>query len=603
MVQPARQIGRWNLGRRLGKGGQGSVFHATPAEGGEVFALKRIRARTAKKLARFEREIQQHKALSDRRAPNVMPLLEHHIERHPDGTAEGYIVMPLAVGTLEDSVATFERRVELSLEVFLGIVRGVSEAHAVGVIHRDLKPANILFLDRALSEPYVSDFGICLLKSAEDRITGIDETVGAKWFMAPEQERGGVVDVTESADVYALGKLLAYMLTGRYNAIYREEIEACFTTDEVADDPRLALIRDELIARTVLREPSERLQTAAELLDLASQLLFRFRGSIPPAIPPTVALPPITKQDMDGNGNGSSGTALRQAYNRAVLSLAEGRSRLTKLEFDSACQRFAYSWDALRPRIEHDPKLAGHAAEALLQDQPESIGATLAMARFDAAELLIDFKHFIEYVMNSTEDVAGDRRIRSIPHVCAGFHYMLAAVAALQREAWVTLDFLLTVKFAWYYQSTRPLFSYAFDLPYFFYPEALERQATSAHDFYRAQLARTEVAQLLAIRESELPSLYVQVQFLMCVRAAQLNELGEEVNLFADFGRFYGERLQSLLFRIENDEAFASGVLKSFGEDRRTWFGNLPVRLAEIQRTFWDGARFDWASISRWPED
>ena len=63
------------------------------------------------------------------------------------------------------------------------------------------------------------------------------------------------------------------------------------------------------------------------------------------------------------------------------------------------------------------------------------------------------------------------------------------------------------------------------------------------------------------------------------------------------------ERLQPLLYRIENDEAFASGVLKAFGEDRKTWFGRLPARLAEIRRTFWDAARFDWASISRWPEE
>ena len=96
--QPARQIGRWTLGRRLGKGGQGRVYQATAAEGGEIFALKRLSAKTAKKLGRFEQEIQHHAELSKRRAPNIIPLLEHGIDYRPDGTAEGYLVMPLAVG-------------------------------------------------------------------------------------------------------------------------------------------------------------------------------------------------------------------------------------------------------------------------------------------------------------------------------------------------------------------------------------------------------------------------------------------------------------------------------------------------------------------------
>jgi serine/threonine protein kinase len=599
--QPGRQIGRWTLGRRLGKGGQGRVYQATAAEGGEIFALKRISTKTAKKLNRFEQEIQHHAELSERRAPNIIPLLEHGIEYRPDGTAEGYLVMPLAVGTLEDNIALFQGRVELSLEVFIGIVRGVGEAHAVGVVHRDIKPPNILFLDRAMSEPYVSDFGICLLKSLEvrDRLTGVGETVGARWFMAPEQERGGVVDVTDAADIYALGKLLAYTLTGRF--LYREDVHEAFTQDEIAADPRLALIRDELLVRAVVRDPLARIQTANELLELAGQLLVRFRGSaLPPSAPPSVnTVKPSSPTNADGS---SSSSALGASYNRAVVALAEGRSRLARLEFDVACQRFAYRWDALRPQVALEPKLAEQAIETLVQEQPESLGATLAMARFDAADLLGDFKQFLEYVMNSTEDIAGDRRVRSIPHVCAGLHYMLAAIAALRREAWSTLAYLLTVKLTWYYQSARPLFGYAFDLPYFFHPEALERKATSAHDFYRAQLARSGVASLLSVRETELPSLYAQVQFLMCVRAAQLNEQGEDVSMFADFGRFYAERLEPLLYRIESDDEFASGVLKPFAEDRAAWLAQLPSRLTEIRRSFWDGAHFDWASISKWPE-
>src|SRR5258708_16625234 len=114
-----------------------------------------------------------------------MPILDCS----PDTSTECYFVMPLAVGTLEEFVGLFEGRLELSLEVFIGIVRGVEQAHSIGVIHRDIKPANVLFLDRSLSEPYVSDFGICLLKAGlkHDRLTDVGETVGSRWFLAPAQ--------------------------------------------------------------------------------------------------------------------------------------------------------------------------------------------------------------------------------------------------------------------------------------------------------------------------------------------------------------------------------------------------------------------------------
>lgn len=597
-------VGRWKLGRRLGKGRgrQAQVYEATTGEGGEVYALKLIHAKTAKKLSRFKQEVAQHKHLSDQRAPNIMPVLEESVEVHDDGTARGYIVMPLGVGTLDDFVGLFEGRLELSLEVFVGVLRGVEQAHAIGVIHRDLKPANIIFLDRSVAEPFISDFGICLLKAAtlNERLTDVGETVGARWFMSPEQERGGVVEVSEAADVYALGKLLAYMLTGRY--LFRENVDEAFTFEEIARDPRFAMVRDTILRRTIVLRVEERIQSATELRVTVEHLLQTFRGGGTPSS--TVQSPDggVDTSGYENNDSGPTASSLRNAYIHAVTFLAEGRTRLAKLQFDLACDRFVFRWSELSAAPTVDPKDAAHLAEALILDQAEGIGATLAMARFDAAELLSDYKRYVQYVMNWTEESAGDRRLRSVPHLCAGALYMMASVASLQRQAWGVLAFMLTAKFEWYYQSSRPLYGYAFDLPYFFNPEALERRATSAHDFYRAILSRPEIHQIIGIRSSEVYGAYAQAQFLMCVRAAQLNEQGEEVTPFADFGRFYAERLEPLLFRIQSDDAFAEGALRAFGESREDWFQKLPRRLTAIRQTFWDGGKFHWASINRWPE-
>lgn len=274
-------IGPWRLANRLGGGGQGTVFRATREEG-TVAAVKVIRLSKPKKRARFIQELKTHALLSDKKAPNIMPVLDHNLEEvsEPENAIRGYIAMPLAVYSLDNRISNglYNLRTELCMETFLGIVTGIRAAHEHGAIHRDIKPANVLFLDTSLREPMVSDFGICFLKetSEGDRLTEYGETVGARFFMAPEQERGGITEVTESADVYALGKLLHFMITSRY--LYREELSGAFEDGEISKDGRLRIIRDDLLARMIVEDRSKRIQSAGEVLGIATGLFSRFRS-------------------------------------------------------------------------------------------------------------------------------------------------------------------------------------------------------------------------------------------------------------------------------------------------------------------------------------
>lgn len=275
-----RMIGPWKLGESLGKGGQGSVFQASRDEGA-VAAVKVIGLSKPKKRERFIRELKIHAALSQRSAPNVIPILDHNLEEISDSehAVRGYIAMPIAVCSLYDRSSLYNLRTELCLETFVGIVTGIQSAHRQGAIHRDIKPANVLFLDESLREPMVSDFGICFLKESleSDRITEHGETVGARFFMAPEQERGGVTDVTESSDIYALGKLLHFMVTSRF--LYREEVAKAFEEEELRNDERLGIVRDELLARMIVEEPLKRIQSVDEILEIASRILRSYTHS------------------------------------------------------------------------------------------------------------------------------------------------------------------------------------------------------------------------------------------------------------------------------------------------------------------------------------
>jgi serine/threonine protein kinase len=83
--------------------------------------------------------------------------------------------------------------------------------------------------------------------------------------MAPEQEKGGVVEVTTSADIYALGKLFHWMLTGR--TLAREHLDDAFTPNEFAKDRRYRTILEQILARTIVFNPVDRIQSCEELLD------------------------------------------------------------------------------------------------------------------------------------------------------------------------------------------------------------------------------------------------------------------------------------------------------------------------------------------------
>jgi hypothetical protein len=287
-------------------------------------------------------------------------------------------------------------------------------------------------------------------------------------------------------------------------------------------------------------------------------------------------------------------------FSRASRFLAHGGWKRVSLLFDEAQQDFVNSWQDIHQEFQSKPHEAPVAAKKLIASGSLASALVLAMARSDSVELFVRYKRFLEFILRQSEALAGYLAVAAIPHVEAGFLYMTASVMSFHWEAWGLFEKLLTTKFEWYYQSGRAIFSYPFDVPYLFHSEALGRSAPNIHDLFREELADTEIALVTGVQRNHVTDIYVQAQFLMCLRVAQLREKGDNLNIWPDFGSFYGDRIARLLDRIYGDFDFASGLLRAFAEDRQTFFARLNDRLGVIQSVFWRGSPYIYESLSSW---
>jgi eukaryotic-like serine/threonine-protein kinase len=169
----AKRFDDWEVVRSLSQGGQAWTYLVKKVGGSdeELFVLKQLIKRSdPSRLKRFQQEIDAGLHLSHL---NVLKVVGHNIAHERPYLVTEYC----SGGPLADAnVASYTEAERLRL--FLAICHGVGHAHASGVIHRDLKPANI-FLLSDLRTPVVGDFGLCLLADQEERLTEVNEAVGA----------------------------------------------------------------------------------------------------------------------------------------------------------------------------------------------------------------------------------------------------------------------------------------------------------------------------------------------------------------------------------------------------------------------------------------
>jgi serine/threonine protein kinase len=202
--------GCWRCIKSVNEGGQSWVYvvEDTTGEFKGTYALKRLKRQD--RAGRFRNEVEVLRRLSH---DHIIKLVDAQI-REGGSDDTNYLVMPVAAhGDLNARLPLYTDQLESVVQVALQIARALKHAHDAGVVHRDIKPGNILFPNVG-HELWVSDFGLSLDLTAEERNTPVDEVVGPRLFIAPELTEYGVHDVKPAADIYSLGQLIFYMLTG-----------------------------------------------------------------------------------------------------------------------------------------------------------------------------------------------------------------------------------------------------------------------------------------------------------------------------------------------------------------------------------------------------
>jgi hypothetical protein len=185
-----RVLDRYELLKRLGRGGQGAVFLVNDLEMDMEFALKVVPLDT--------HSLDEVKHAIDLKHSNVCRV--NHTERCGPYRV---IVMEYVEGpTLRQRLTRLPRLNEKeAMAIFRGICRGVRAAHERHIFHLDLKPENVLLKDGVV--PVVCDFGLA-------SVSGSAARGGTEGYAPPEQERGELPD--HRADVFALGVMLGELV-------------------------------------------------------------------------------------------------------------------------------------------------------------------------------------------------------------------------------------------------------------------------------------------------------------------------------------------------------------------------------------------------------
>ncbi|MCW2995247.1 MAG: sle [Conexibacter sp.] len=371
-------MARWRSGEKLGWGRFGVVFACRDAganDSGDDYAIKYLQTdwvKVPEAVKRFRREVEILKSLDH---PNVMKVVGEGT-RSSDGVP--FFVMPRAAdGSLKTAIEGGRTADESwTVGIFRDVLTGVAHAHERGVLHRDLKPSNVLI---SAGVPLVADFGIAKQIDVDGTtLTRTAQELGTLRYMAPEQS-ADAKRAQPAADVYALGKILAHMLTGH------EPTPLIVYLTDVPEKFRW------FIDKCCRDEPGERFADAGDALSRFEQLLQT----------PEVVLPPLERG--------------KELADEAAAAIGEDDEAEAIEALDAHLRTYARDEALYRRVVPHIAKSAmrrwaagqPHSFRELMRNYDRHISQNGDLS-FDYCDTVADF---LQFVFGITTDLAVHRLV------------------------------------------------------------------------------------------------------------------------------------------------------------------------------------------------
>jgi len=296
------KVAQFPLIKRLGKGGMGDIFLAYEEETSRLLAIKKIKGLSRELISRFLRSC---RLLEEVDHPNIIKVYgQDSIENMP------YMFMEYApLGSLGDFILRWGGPLPPSeaVRIAIGVLVGLGYLHSRKIIHRDIKPPNIILrcpgkrehgID-ALGSPFdfvpkITDFELVKYFSASGGITGTGIAMGT-YIYAPKELIKDAKRVTVTVDIYSVGVMLYYMLSGKYPFHFPSPLEV----------------------KRFQEENRGRFQNLNEALEM----YIKEKRCMHPKVIPFYELP----EPLEKKSGGTLPSALCQAVNKAIQPESKNR--------------------------------------------------------------------------------------------------------------------------------------------------------------------------------------------------------------------------------------------------------------------------------------
>ncbi|GAC1432343.1 MAG: hypothetical protein NVS4B1_14810 [Ktedonobacteraceae bacterium] len=253
-------IAHYKLEALLAHGGMSVVYLARDTHTDQQVAIKLVHASEHDYYVRFQNEA---KTLASLGNEHIMPIFDYG-----EYASWFYMAMPyIAYGSLRERLAEGILPLQDVEKILAQLVDAVQYAHDRGIVHRDIKPSNILLRDG--EHVYLADFG--LVKNVEEMsdLTQTGCLLGTPEYMAPELTEH---PATPSSDIYALGIVLYFMLTGQVPfkggtpiSVFMKHMHEQPVVPSTYN-PALSPAIDRVVLHALVKSPKERIQNANDLL-------------------------------------------------------------------------------------------------------------------------------------------------------------------------------------------------------------------------------------------------------------------------------------------------------------------------------------------------